>query len=142
MNASCAIDDAKDLNCQDKACLLDNKYRLVLKDAYWIMDGMKIRFIPHQKNKPLNVVFAKVVDNNTGIKEEELSFTLKFEIPGTIFQTREKTIEFREMREMYCIKKGKITHLIDRDGNQYYKYVFWNFSSDLVGVEFDNENAS
>ena len=141
MNSSCTI-DAQAANCQDRAYLVENKYRLVLKDAFWVSkDGSKIRFIPHQKKKQLKLVFAKVVDNNKGKSENELSFKLKFEIPGTIFRAQEMTINFSDMREMYCIKNRKISYLLDRDGNQYYSYFIRDFSSDLANVQFDSESA-
>ena len=141
MNSGSSTEAIKlDNQQKSETYFVGNKYRLVLKDAYWIKDNIKVRFVPHQMEHPLTVIFAKVLDNNekTGRDESELEFKLKFEIPGTIFpESKEITIRFDELTPMYCIKKGKICFLTDKDDNQYYKYFLKEFSSDLVGGRFN-----
>ena len=72
---------------------------LILVDAFWIKDGMKIRFIPHQmKDIELIVVFSLEFDDEAHDKEHA-SFLLDIEIPGTKFERLSKEIKFNELQK-------------------------------------------
>lgn len=107
--------------------MLDN---LILVDAFWIKDGMKIRFIPHQIPQTLRVVFCFEHDDGQHIKEG-VSFELKFVIPGTVYQQQEPfvitTSILKELKEN--------NKLVKKNGKTCYYCEIENFSSDLINAK-------
>lgn len=109
----------------------ETRYKLLLKDAYWEKDGMKIRFIPHQEEKSLKLVFVLIKDSR-GDFLRDLTFRLKFDIPDTFFPQQGKliTIKFCEMKDV---------GIKDEKGNNLYYCKIDDFSSDLSKVRFDKD---
>jgi len=104
---------------------------LILVDAYWEKQGMKIRFIPHQMGGiELTVVFVFEFNNSTHDKNKAF-FELTFESPDTIFSKQESKIiikgdDVKELKE-----NGE---LVKDDGRPCYYYKIKDFSSDLSKV--------
>lgn len=94
---------------------------LVVKDAYWEKDGMKIRLLPHQKKVKL-IVVLQFKYGTPSWDQDKAELRLKFSIPGTIFpQHAEMVIKGSD------VKKCKKT-------NEGYLYTIENFTSDLAEV--------
>lgn len=100
---------------------------LVLKDAYWEKDGIKIRLLPHQKKVRLIVVLGFKY-NKANYNKEDAEFRLKFSVPGTIY-TQEKDIVIKGSDVLKCEKR------IDAKGEECYLYPIDNFTSDLAKIE-------
>lgn len=97
---------------------------IVLKDAYWEKDGMKIRLLPHQKKVKLIVVLGFKYNNDDVYDKKKAVFSLKFSVPNTIFP------QYKEM-----VIKGSDVLKCNQDENRNYLYPIKNFSSDLSELE-------
>lgn len=133
-------------NCQNKKiyyychknfisdlCSLEHRVDLVdeiiLKDAYWEKDGIKIRMLPHQKKVILKVVLGFKY-NKVNYDKEKAIFYLKFKVPNTIFQSKVLVIKGSDLLKCETVQ--------DKKGNDCYIYKIENFTSDLSEVEFTN----
>ncbi|MBQ3733629.1 MAG: hypothetical protein II859_06680 [Bacteroidales bacterium] len=105
---------------------------IVLKDAYWEKDGMKIRILPHQKQITLKVVFGFKY-NIPSCNKEQAVFHLKVAVPNSVFPFN-KEIKITGSDLLQCEKAD----VKDEGGNDCYIYEIENFTSDLSEVEFDN----
>ena len=102
---------------------------LILVDAYWEKEGLKIRFIPHQMVQILKVVFRFKYDDDRHDKDKAL-FDLTFVIPGTIYQQQKKwTIRGSSIKTRTLKEKNKP---VKKGGKTCYFCEIENFSSDLV----------
>lgn len=100
---------------------------LILVDAYWSKNGIKIRFIPHQMEQTLIVVFRYKYDDVKHDKNKAV-FELRFNVPGTIYQSIEPVrITNGILSELTENKKS-----IKKDGKKCYYCQIGNFTSDLV----------
>lgn len=119
---------------------------LILVDAFWVKDGMKIRFIPHQMGKKLlkdnnndndnitlKVVFVFEYNNSTH-NQEEAKFKLSFKSPDTMYLKQEpKIITIKGLDILNNILKDN--GLIVTNNNRIcYFYEIKNFSSDLSEI--------
>lgn len=103
---------------------------LILVDAFWEKNGMKIRFIPHQEDVvTLIVVFVFRYDDPEHDKDKAV-FQLNIEIPDSVYsQQKPFTIKGSEIsrklkaRDGSCIKAA--------NGNNCYYCEIKNFSSDM-----------
>lgn len=105
---------------------------IVLKDAYWEKDGMKIRLLPHQKKVKLILVLGFKHHDNSNYDKKKAEFRLKVLIPGTVFP---------QYKEILVIKGSdllKPTIELDKNGN--YLYPIENFTSDLSEVKGSDLN--
>lgn len=131
---------SSDSQNKEKVELLPDELRLV--DAFWIKDGMKIRFIPHQmKDVDLIVVFSLQYDNGTHDREKA-SFNLEFEVPGTRYEDNKEQIIINEPITYDMIKNNrfsdlKIARIFDDRGYDCYYYKIDGFSNKLFCI--DNE---
>ena len=104
----------------------EERYKIVLKDAYWEKNGMKIRLLPHQKKVKLCVVFSFEPDED-GKNKKDAEFNLKILIP------RCQNYQENEI----IIKTIKGSKLLDCEQTEegYYKYPIDNFTSDLSEID-------
>ena len=110
---------------------VDMTDEIVLKDAYWEKDGMKIRILPHQKKVKL-IVVCGFKYNKVNYNKENAELRLKFSIPGTVFpQDNEDVVKVIKGSELLQCDK-----IFDKKGNECYLYPIDNFSSDLAEVEY------
>lgn len=95
---------------------------LILVDAFWIKDGMKIRFIPYQKDNFKLIIVFKLKHNDETHDKDKAVFYLNFEIEGTRFEDAKKDplkIEFANLKETFS--KLKINQILDeRERDCYY----------------------
>lgn len=119
---------------------------LILVDAYWEKDGMKIRFIPHQMgnkllkdnnndndNITLKVVFVFEYNNSTH-NQEEAKFELSFKSPDTMYLKQEpKKITIKGLDILNNILKDNGLIVTNNDRICYF-YEIKDFSSDLSGI--------
>lgn len=104
---------------------------LILVDAYWERQGMKIRFIPHQMGGiELTVVFVYEFNNSTHDKNKA-AFELTFESPDTIFSKQESKIIIKGNDVKELKENGE---LVKDDGRPCYYYKIKDFSSDLSKI--------
>ena len=122
----------------------EEKYKIVLKDAYWVKDGMKIRLIPHQKKVTLYVVFAFEPDKH-GKSKENAEFELKFIIPRHV-DTQLKEIRIKSKNKEIVLNKIKGSDILEKDKEirksnlvdekkGFFLYSIDNFSSDLSDIK-------
>lgn len=108
---------------------------LILVDAFWVKDGMKIRFIPHQmKDVDLIVVFSLEHDDGTHDREKA-SFNLEFEVPDTRYEDNKEQI-IKEPITYSMIKNNrfsdlKIDRIFDDRGYDCYYFKIEDFSNKL-----------
>jgi hypothetical protein len=124
---------------------------LILVDAYWEKDGMKIRFIPHQMgNKLLKdndeynnsisliIVFVFKNDDDSKFNKKEAVFELFFRSDDTVFSqsqpiriTGSDVVE-NKLKDPFGqdVKYGKGTY----KNHTCYYYIIKNFSSDLSAI--------
>lgn len=103
---------------------------LILIDAFWVKEGVPIRFIPQQQD-PVNliVVFAFRYDDLEHDKTQA-SFNLNLEIPGTFYsQESPFTIEGSKLSRKLKARNGG--YVLGQNGNNCYYCEITNFSSDL-----------
>lgn len=113
---------------------------LILVDAFWIKDGMIIKFIPHQMKVDLIVVFKLEHDDGT-CDRDKAEFKLSFEVPGTQYEgeNKEIVIKYSDIKEnLYQNLEVKRTcSEANDDGHDWYYYIINNFTSDLSEVAFE-----
>lgn len=105
-----------------------------LWDAYWeqqlIKNGVcqvtstKLRVLPHQKKVNLILVFCFKHDNNEYDKKKA-QFTLKIEIPDSLYGKKEFTITGEKLLNSDFFDQKK------KDGKTYYYCEIANFTSDF-----------
>jgi hypothetical protein len=99
---------------------------LFLVDAFWVKDGMKIRFIPHQlEGITLIVVFALEHDDETHDREKAV-FDLELEIPDTRYEdasTKTVTVSYSEIKNNK-FSKHRIDRIFDERGYDCYYYEY------------------
>ena len=111
---------------------------LILIDAFWVKDGMKIRFIPHQmKDVDLIVVFSLEYDDGTHDREKA-SFNLEFEVPGTRYEDNKEQI-IKEPITYSMIKNNrfsdlKIDRIFDDRGYDCYYFKIEGFSNKIFCI--------
>lgn len=105
--------------------------RLVLLDAYWEKDGMKIRFIPHQMNTSLIVVFKFLFNDDIKYDKSKAIFELIFDSPSTIFSQKTPIIIKGTDVRLLLDKFNKVVK--DNDQPCYY-YRIEHFSPDLSDI--------
>ena len=104
--------------------------QIVLKDAYWEKDGMKIRVLPHQKEVTLFVVLGFKY-NKPDYNQEEAEFKLKFYVPDSCYKQTDEII-IKGSTLLGLSSEYKIT---DKDGNTCYLYPIENFTSDITDAK-------
>lgn len=115
---------------------------LILVDAFWVKDGMKIRFIPHQmENVDLIVVFSLEYDDGTRDREQAF-FNLEFEVPDTRYEDSKEQIIMKEPIAFSKIKNNRFSDLgigriFDGRGYDCYYFKIEGFSNKLFCI--DNE---
>lgn len=122
------VDTSVQQNNIKKQTLLDE---LILEDAYWEKDGMKIRFIPYQMEVSLKLIFSyKYHDNKHN--RSKAKFNLKFDIPDT---------KYEEKNQGLIVTGIQLHRLIEKDNKSkegktspLYYCIIPNFSSDLAHV--------
>ena len=104
---------------------------LILWDAYWEKDGMKIRFIPHQMKVTLVVVFKFRYNDDAKYDKRKAIFELTFDSSSTIFS----------QKNPIKIKGTDVSPLLDKfdkivkDNDQpCYYYRIDEFSPDLSDI--------
>lgn len=112
---------------------------IILWDAYWekqlIKNGIpqntitKLRLLPHQKKINLILVFFFKHDNKEYSKEEA-QFTLKIEVPNTLYDSKEFIITGKDLlnKEYFYTQ--------NEDGKEYYFCNISSFTSDLINAQF------
>ena len=110
---------------------------LILVDAFWVKDGMKIRFIPHQMIVDLIVVFKLKYDDGTRDRHKA-KYHLKFDIPETWYKNgnKEIVIEYSKIEGNLFSAIGLKKMYSKEDGHECYYYIIKDFSSDLTKVIF------
>lgn len=107
---------------------------IVLMDAYWEKEGVKIRILPHQKKVTLVVVLGFKY-NKQNYDQEKAEFKLHFSVPGTSFpDDKELLILGKDL--LHPSDSNKISKIKDGNGNDCFLYKIENFTSDLSEVEF------
>lgn len=119
---------------QDKKNIELPPDNLILVDAYWDKEGMKIRFIPHQMiGITLKVVFVFEYNNSTHDKDKA-KFELYFGSPDTIYSNQKPqriTIKGNDIKNNILKDHGRI---VTKDNRNCYYYEVKNFSSDLSRI--------
>lgn len=118
----------------DLTALHHRVLEILLLDAYWEKDGMKIRFVPHQKEVELVVVLTFRPDNEKYDKRDA-RFSLKFSIPDTNYQQYEEII----IKGSDLLGLGENDIIKDENGRTLYLYRIKQFSSDLTRAVFPNQ---
>mgnify|MGYP007092151301 FL=1 len=103
---------------------------IILLDAYWEKEGMKIRFIPHQKEVELIVVLAFKHDDNR-FNKEKAKFHLKFSIPDTFYAQYDDILIYGS--DLLNFSGEDV--IKDEQGRTCYLYRIKKFSSDLTTAE-------
>lgn len=108
---------------------------LILVDAFWVKDGMKIKFVPHQMIVDLIVVFKLKYDDGAHDRRKA-KFHLKFDIPGTCYknESKEIVIEYSKIEDNPFSAIG--LKKMYSDDHECYYYIIKDFSSDLTKVHF------
>lgn len=110
--------------------------RLVLLDAYWEKkDGMKIRFIPHQREVPLIVVFKFLFNDDIKYDKSKAIFELTFNSPSTIFSQKNPIIIKGSDVLRHPLLDRFNKEIKDNDQPCYY-YRIDKFSPDLSNISF------
>ena len=106
---------------------------LILVDAFWEKDGMKIRFIPHQDSGvTLKLVFIFQYDDSLHDKDKA-SFELTFKSDDTIYaQEKPIMISGKDVKKN-ILKDENMAPVADR--RNCYCYSIVNFSSDLSEIK-------
>lgn len=107
---------------------------IILLDAYWEKDGMKIRLIPHQKEVELIVVLA-FKHGDGRFNKEKARFHLEFSIPDTIYRQKNDII----IKGSDLLKLGGDDVINNDNGQTCYLYRIKRFSSDLTTAEYPNQ---
>lgn len=109
---------------------------IVLLDAYWEKEGLKLRVLPHQKKVNL-VVKLGFKYNKVNYDKEKAKFELRFMVPNTFFfEEKGITIEGKDL--LQCDSTDNISRIKDKYGNDCFLYTIKDFTSDLSEVEFSN----
>lgn len=133
------FDFGRDCNTSDTPQDRNKKVdEIILWDAYWeqrlIKNGIgqntitKLRILPHQKKVELVLVFYFKHDND-GYNKEKAQFSLKIEVPKTIYGCKEFTITGKD------ILNNKYFYTQYINGKTYYCCKIANFSSDLKDAQ-------
>ena len=103
---------------------------LILIDAFWVKEGMPIRFIPQQQD-PVNliVVFTFKYDDFEHDKNQA-NFNLNIEIPGT-FYSQESPFKIEGSKISRKLKTRNGGYVLGQNGNNCYYCEITNFSSDM-----------
>lgn len=114
---------------------------LILVDAFWIKDGMKIRFVPHQMDVVLFVVF-KLQHDDGAHERDKAEFHLKFEVEGTWYENENKeiVIKYKNIKDnnyQKLVQKYGVEKINAKDSHtRYFYYEIREFTSDLTAVKF------
>lgn len=112
---------------------------IILWDAYWEKDlekdlgqtcqyyPTKLRFIPQQIEATLSLVFYFKHEHNKKYDQDNATFTLRFEIPGTCYEPKEYEITGANIKKFEKVSK---------EGHNYYICSIEGFSSDLTKADF------
>lgn len=104
---------------------------LILVDAYWIKDDMKIRILPHQKRVDLYVEFVYQFDDDKHDKNRA-TMDLRFSVEETIY----------DGSTTVTVNSGKLTkwnpvrtcQLEEHKGKELYYLVLHDFINDLTSL--------
>ena len=109
--------------------------KLILLDAYWEKDGMKIRFIPHQTEVTLVVVFKFMYNDDAKYDKCKAVFELTFDSPSTIFSQKNPII----IKGNDVIKNpllNKYNEVVKDNDQPCYYYKIDKFSPDFSNISF------
>lgn len=107
---------------------------LVLEDAYWIKNGMKIRFIPYQKTVDLTLVFSFKNDTDEYDKASAI-FNLLLEVEGTLVPNKDVKIFGNKIDlDKDKLMDHNMKPILGSTGHQCYQYKLKNFSADLINL--------
>ena len=116
---------------------------LILVDAFWVKNGMKIRFVPFQKfqkdNIKFKVIFILKNDDDTKFNKKEAIFELLFRSDDTIFSQSKPIIINGSDVILNKLKDASNQDVKYGEGKTYkdrvcYYYLIDNFSSDLSAI--------
>lgn len=107
---------------------------LILVDAYWEKDGMKIRFIPHQMEVTLVVVFKFMHNDDTEYDKRNAKFELTFDSTDTIFSQKDPIIILGSDVHPLLDKFNNVVK--DIDHKPYFYYQIEKFSPDFSNISF------
>lgn len=109
---------------------------LILVDAFWEKDGMKIRFIPHQMGGIKLIVVFVFEYNNPGHDKDKANFELTFESPDTVFSKQQSIKIIIKGKDVLNNKLiGKDNKQVKEDNRPCYYFIIEDFSSDLSNIK-------